>query len=140
MTALCTPSHTSYLSQASHAVSVENKSVMWRNFRFLCMTVVEKFELSLQLSQATNRDLDILHLIWRSQKPEISKCPLGKPSFKKKQNFMKKFQKTVTPSPLYCFYEILIQKFDRISGTYVFLNNRYEIQLTPPPPVCKKIS
>ena len=23
------------------------------------------------------------------------------------------------PSPPYCFYEILIQKFDRISGTYV---------------------
>ena len=45
---------------------------------------------------------------------------------------MKKFHKTVTPPP-YCFYEILIQKFDRISGTYVFLNKRYEIRLTPPP-------
>ena len=30
---------------------------------------------------------------------------------------MKKFHKTVTPPP-YCFYEILIQKFYRISGTY----------------------
>ena len=45
---------------------------------------------------------------------------------------MKKFHKTATP-PLYCFYEILIQKFDRISGTYVFLNKRYEIRLIPPP-------
>ena len=44
---------------------------------------------------------------------------------------MKKFHKMGTPPP-YCFYEILIQKFDRISGTYVFLNKRYEIRLTPP--------
>ena len=43
---------------------------------------------------------------------------------------MKTFHEMVTPP--YCFYEILIQKFDRISGTYVFLNKRYEIQLTPP--------
>ena len=45
---------------------------------------------------------------------------------------MKKFHKTVTPPPV-LLYEILIQKFDRISGTYVFLNKRYEIRLTPPP-------
>ena len=123
MTALCTPSHTSYLSQASHAVSVENKSVMWRNFRFLCMTVVEKFELSLQLSQATNRDLDILHLIWRSQKPEISKCPLGKPSFKKKQNFMKKFHKTLTPPPpLTAFMKPLFRTLTVFLNTYESLS------------------
>ena len=36
---------------------------------------------------------------------------------KKKRNFMKKFHKTVTPPP-YCFYEILIQNFDRILSTY----------------------
>ena len=41
---------------------------------------------------------------------------------------MKKFHKTVT-SPPYCFYEILIQKSDRISGTYGFLNKRYEIHI-----------
>ena len=57
---------------------------------------------------------------------------LGKHSRKKKRNFMKKFHKTVTPPP-YCFYEILIQNFDRISSTYVVLNKRYEIRLTPPP-------
>ena len=49
---------------------------------------------------------------------------------------MKKFHKTVTP-PLYCFYEILIQNFDRILSTYVVLNKRYEIRLTPPPFVKK---
>ena len=54
---------------------------------------------------------------------------------------MKEFHKTVTPPPLYCFYEILIQKFDRISGTYVFLKKRYEIRLTPlPPSVFEKFS
>ena len=58
---------------------------------------------------------------------------------KKKRNFMKKFHKTVTP-PLYCFYEILIQKFDRISSTYVFLNKRYEIRLTPASPSVKFVS
>ena len=41
---------------------------------------------------------------------------------------MKKFHKTVTPTP-----PESIQKVDCISGTYVFLNKRYEIQLTPPP-------
>ena len=46
---------------------------------------------------------------------------------------MKKFHKTATPPP-YCFYEILIQNFDRISSTYVVLNKRYEIRLIPPPP------
>ena len=51
---------------------------------------------------------------------------------------MKKFHKTGPPPPPYCFYEILIQKFDRISGTYVFLNKRYEIRLTSSPPFVKK--
>ena len=42
---------------------------------------------------------------------------------------MKTIHKMVTPP--YCFYEILIQNFDRISSTYVVLNKRYEIQLIP---------
>ena len=37
-----TYSHTSYLSRAPRAVPVEKKSVMWRNFKFLYMTDVEK--------------------------------------------------------------------------------------------------
>ena len=52
---------------------------------------------------------------------------------KKKAEFYEKVSQNGDPSPPYCFYEILIQKFDRISGTYVFLNKRYEIRLTPPP-------
>ena len=49
----------------------------------------------------------------------------------KKTEFYEKVSQNGDPPP-YCFYEILIQKFDRISGTYVFLNKRYEIRLTPP--------
>ena len=37
--------HTSYNSQAPKAVLVEKKSVMWKNFRFLCMTDVKKSEI-----------------------------------------------------------------------------------------------
>ena len=39
----------------------------------------------------------------------------------KKAEFYEKVSQTADPPP-YCFYEILIQKFDHISGTYVFLN------------------
>ena len=59
--------------------------------------------------------------------------PLGKHSFKKIRNFMKTFHKTATPPPRTAFMKSLFGIFDRISGTYVVLNKRYEIRLTPPP-------
>ena len=64
------------------------------------------------------------------------KARLGKHSFKKTRNFMKKFHKTAPPPVLLLWnpYSEFFQKFDRISGTYGFLNKRYEIRLTPPPP------
>ena len=37
------------------------------------------------------------------------------------------------PPPPYCFYEILILILPLILGYLLFLNKRYEIQLTPPP-------
>ena len=50
---------------------------------------------------------------------------------------MKKFHKTATPPPRTAFMKSLFRIFDRISGTYVVLNKRYEIRLTPPPPFVK---
>ena len=47
-----------------------------------------------------------------------------------KTEFYEKVLQNGDPPPSYCFYEILIQKFYHISGTYVFLNKRYEIRLT----------
>ena len=45
---------------------------------------------------------------------------------------MKKFHKTAPP-PRTAFMKSLFRNFDRISSTYVVLNKRYEIRLTPPP-------
>ena len=43
---------------------------------------------------------------------DIALCCFNKGSIhQKKQNFMKKFHKTVTPHSPYCFYEILIQNY-----------------------------
>ena len=46
---------------------------------------------------------------------------------------MKYFHKTVTPRPPYCFYEILIQILPLILGYLLFLNKKYETELTPLP-------
>ena len=63
---------------------------------------------------------------------QFTNCSKGKPSFKKSGILWKSFIKW--RSPPYCFYEILIQNFDRISEyIYIVLNKRYEIWLTPPP-------
>ena len=50
---------------------------------------------------------------------------------------MKTFHKTAAPPPRAAFMKSLFRIFDRISGTYGFLNKRYEIRLTPPPFVKK---
>ena len=68
------------------------------------------------------------HLIKRYK---MSSCCLiykGRYPLKKAEFYEKNLQNGGPPPP-YCFYEILIQRFDRISGTYSFLNKRYEIRL-----------
>ena len=79
-----------------------------------------------------------------TQKPNrAQKCPkndrrklklaLGKPSFKKKRNFMKKFHKTVTPPPRTAFMKSLFRTLTVFMSTFTVLNKRYEIRLTSPP-------
>ena len=57
---------------------------------------------------------------------------LGKPPFKKKWNFITSFHKMVTPRT--AFMKSLFSNLTVFLSTYVFLNKRCKIQLTPSPP------
>ena len=46
---------------------------------------------------------------------------------------MKKFHKMVTPPPRTAFMKSLFRTLTVFLSTYIFLNKRYEIRLTPPP-------
>ena len=91
-------------SLSRHSLSGERAQLLW---------VLPTSTSQLSISQTWWRNEDFLR--WLSSGFDATWFwVLGKPSFKKKRNFMKKFHKTVPPPP-YCFYEILIQNFDRIS-------------------------
>ena len=64
----------------------------------------------------------------------------GSIPLKKSGILWKSFTKWRPPPPVLLLwnpYSEFFQKFDRISGTYGFLNKRYEIRLTPPPRLWK---